>query len=95
LHRIPMQTEIELGRHAGLHTGVKAPTTVRVSDRDADGSEMATVSRDQSTIGVPAGVPTLSMGRHNAIHAVPLRKSFKERTIGLAWMPGTRPGMTS
>jgi hypothetical protein len=39
-----------------------------VSDRDADGSEMATVSSDQSTIGEPAGVPILKMARHNAIH---------------------------
>jgi hypothetical protein len=30
---------------------------------------MATVSSDQSTIGEPAGVPILQMGRDNAIHA--------------------------
>jgi hypothetical protein len=51
-----------------LHAGVTAQTTVRVSDRDAGGSEMATVSSDQSTIGEPAGVPILTMAHHNAIH---------------------------
>ena len=49
----------------------RAQTTVRVSDRDAGGSEMATVSSDQSTIGEPAGVPILKMAHHNAIHAAP------------------------
>ena len=50
--------------------GVKAHTTVRVSDRDAVGSEMATVFQDQSTIGAPAGVPILDQRRdsNNAIH---------------------------
>src|ERR1700722_16490105 len=47
----------------------RAQTTVRVSDRDAGGSEMATVSSDQSTTGEPAGVPILTMAHHNAIHA--------------------------
>jgi len=39
-----------------------------VSDRDAGGSEMATVSSDQSTIAEPASVPILKMAHHNAIH---------------------------
>jgi hypothetical protein len=30
-----------------------------------------------------------------AIHAVPLRESVKDGAVGSAWMPGTRPGMTS
>jgi hypothetical protein len=59
LHCAPRQIEPDLGRRAGLHTGVKAQTTVRASDRDAGGSEMATVFQDQSTIGEPAGVPSL------------------------------------
>jgi hypothetical protein len=36
----------------------RAQTAVRVSDRDAGGSGMATVVQDQSTIGAPAGVPS-------------------------------------
>jgi hypothetical protein len=58
LHRAPGQSEISsIGRRAGLHTGVKAQTTVRASDRDAGGSETATVFQDQPTVGAPAGVP--------------------------------------
>jgi len=30
-----------------------------------------------------------------AIHAAPLREFFKDGAVGSAWMPGTRPGMTS
>ena len=60
LHCAPGQIEPDLGRRARLHTGVKAQTTVRASDRDAGGSEMATVFQDPSTIGEPAGVPSLS-----------------------------------
>jgi hypothetical protein len=59
LHCAPGQIEPDLGRRARLHTGVKAQTTVRASDRDAGGSEMATVFQDPSTIGEPAGVPSL------------------------------------
>ena len=71
LHRAPGRSENKKPwSHAGLHTGVKAQTTVRVSDRDAGGSEMATVFQDQPTIGAPAGVPILNQRRdpNNATH---------------------------
>jgi hypothetical protein len=63
----------KLGRRAGLHTGVKAQTTVRASDRDAGGSEMATVFQDHSTIGEPAGVPILTRTGLSTMQSTPRR----------------------
>jgi hypothetical protein len=71
LHRAPGRSENKsLGRTPDCIRASKAQTTVRVSDRDAGGSEMATVFEDQSTIGAPAGVPILNQrwDPNNAIH---------------------------
>jgi hypothetical protein len=59
LHRAPGQSERRplVGTPDCIRAS-RAQTAVRVSDRDAGGSEMATVVQDQSTIGAPAGVPS-------------------------------------
>ena len=47
----------------------RAPSTVRVSDRDAGGSRDGHGRQDPSTHGVPAGVPISPMGDNHAIYA--------------------------
>jgi len=66
----------------------RALSTVRVSSRDAGGSEMATVAKDLSTPGVPAGIPHLVEGRQQCNPRLSCE-------AGKTWMPGTRPGKTT
>ena len=59
LHRAPGQSENKsLGRTPDCIRASKAQTTVRVSDRDAGGSEMATVFEDQSRSERPPASPS-------------------------------------
>jgi hypothetical protein len=66
-------------------------TRIRDSDRRRSKANEA-----EKTGASPQRQPHLVMaGLVPAIHAVPLRSFFRNDASGSAWIPGTRPGMTT